>query len=45
MSELFEKTSIGALELDNRAIRSATWSAVCDREGYVTDRATEFTLA
>lgn len=42
MSELFEKTSIGALELDNRAIRSATWSAVCDREGYVTDRAIEF---
>ncbi len=42
MSELFEKTCIGTLELDNRSIRSATWSAVCDSEGYVTDRAIEF---
>jgi 2,4-dienoyl-CoA reductase-like NADH-dependent reductase (Old Yellow Enzyme family) len=38
MSELFKKTSIGAMELDSRAVRSATWSVVCDLEGYVTDR-------
>lgn len=42
MPELFERTSINSLELENRAIRSATWSAVCDQKGYVTDRAIEF---
>jgi len=42
MPVLFEKTSIGKLDLNNRSIRSATWSAVCDQKGYVTDRAIEF---
>jgi 2,4-dienoyl-CoA reductase-like NADH-dependent reductase (Old Yellow Enzyme family) len=42
MPELFEKTAIKSLELKNRAIRSATWSAVSDRKGFVTDKAVEF---
>lgn len=42
MPELFEKTGIKSLELENRSVRSATWSAVADRKGYVTDRAIEF---
>ena len=40
--QLFEKTSIGSLELTNRVIRSSTWSGVGDQKGYVTDRAIEF---
>jgi 2,4-dienoyl-CoA reductase-like NADH-dependent reductase (Old Yellow Enzyme family) len=39
MPELFERTSIKSLELKNRSVRSATWSGVSDRRGYVTDRA------
>ena len=42
MAKLFEKTSIGALDLLNRSVRSATWSGVGDDRGYVTDRATDF---
>lgn len=42
MAKLFEKTSIGALDLSNRSVRSATWSGVGDVRGYVTDRATDF---
>ena len=41
MAALFEKTSIKSLELENRSVRSATWSAVGDRKGLVTDRALE----
>jgi 2,4-dienoyl-CoA reductase-like NADH-dependent reductase (Old Yellow Enzyme family) len=41
MPELFEKTSIKSLELENRSVRSATWSGVGDAKGYVTDRAIE----
>jgi 2,4-dienoyl-CoA reductase-like NADH-dependent reductase (Old Yellow Enzyme family) len=41
MTKLFEKTSIGALDLLNRSVRSATWSGVGDDRGYVTDRATD----
>ena len=40
--ELFEKTWIKSLELDNRAVRSATWSGVCDPKGYITEKALEF---
>lgn len=39
MSELFEVSSIEGLELQNRSIRSATWSGVGDRRGYITERA------
>ncbi|MBI4962963.1 MAG: NADH:flavin oxidoreductase [Desulfomonile tiedjei] len=42
MPELFEKTWIKSLELDNRAVRSATWSGVGDLKGHVTDKALEF---
>ena len=42
MPVLFEKTSIKSLDLENRSIRSATWSGVADRKGYVTDRAIDF---
>ncbi len=41
MPELFETTSIKSLELKNRSVRSATWSGVGDRKGYVTDTAIE----
>ncbi len=41
MPELFENTAIKSLELKNRAVRSATWSGVGDRRGYVTDKAIE----
>ena len=42
MPELFERTMIKSLELANRSVRSATWSGVGDRNGYVTDSAIEF---
>jgi 2,4-dienoyl-CoA reductase-like NADH-dependent reductase (Old Yellow Enzyme family) len=42
MAELFEKTMIKSLEMENRSVRSATWSGVSDRKGYVTDKAIEF---
>ncbi len=42
MPVLFENTSIKSLDLENRAVRSATWSGVGDRKGYVTDRAIAF---
>ncbi|MGO9118817.1 MAG: NADH:flavin oxidoreductase [Desulfomonilaceae bacterium] len=42
MAKLFEKTSIGALDLLNRSIRSATWSGLGDSRGYVTDAAIDF---
>lgn len=42
MSSLFEKTSIKSIELDNRSIRSATWSGVADKRGFVTVLAMSF---
>lgn len=42
MPDIFEKTTIKSLELDNRTVRSATWSGVGDTKGFVTDRAVEF---
>jgi 2,4-dienoyl-CoA reductase-like NADH-dependent reductase (Old Yellow Enzyme family) len=42
MPVLFEKTSIKSLDLENRSVRSATWSGVADRKGYVTERAIDF---
>jgi 2,4-dienoyl-CoA reductase-like NADH-dependent reductase (Old Yellow Enzyme family) len=40
--KLFEKSSIGSLELSNRFIKSSTWSGTADKKGYVTDRALAF---
>lgn len=40
--QLFEKTSIGSLELSNRAVKSSTWSGMADDKGFVTDRVLEF---
>ena len=42
MAELFEKTWIKGLELENRTFRSATWSGVSDSRGYITEKALEF---
>jgi 2,4-dienoyl-CoA reductase-like NADH-dependent reductase (Old Yellow Enzyme family) len=41
-SRLFEKTWMGPIELQNRAIKSSTWSGMGDQKGYVTDRVLEF---
>lgn len=38
MKKLFEKTSIGGLELKNRFIRSATWEGKSDDKGHMTER-------
>jgi 2,4-dienoyl-CoA reductase-like NADH-dependent reductase (Old Yellow Enzyme family) len=40
--QLFEKSSIGSLELPNRFIKSSTWSGTGDKKGYVTDRTLTF---
>ena len=40
--QLFEKSSIGSLELPNRFIKSSTWSGTGDKKGYITDRALTF---
>lgn len=41
MSQFFEKSAIRSLALENRAVRSATWSGVADKKGFVTDRAVD----
>lgn len=41
MNGLFEASSIKALNMRNRSVRSATWSGVGDDKGFVTDRAVE----
>jgi 2,4-dienoyl-CoA reductase-like NADH-dependent reductase (Old Yellow Enzyme family) len=40
--QLFEKSSIGSLELPNRFIKSSTWSGTGDRKGYVTGQTLTF---
>ncbi|MGC8660015.1 MAG: NADH:flavin oxidoreductase [Desulfomonilaceae bacterium] len=40
--ELFEKNSIGSVELANRFIKSSTWSGTADKKGYVTDLTVKF---
>ncbi len=40
--QLFEKSSIGSVELPNRFIKSSTWSGTGDKKGYITDRAITF---
>jgi 2,4-dienoyl-CoA reductase-like NADH-dependent reductase (Old Yellow Enzyme family) len=41
MPKLFEKSAIKTVELENRAVRSATWEGAADQRGYVTDRVVE----
>lgn len=41
MSELFDQTSIGSMNLANRFVRSATWEGLADQDGAVTPRLTE----
>ncbi len=36
--QLFEKSSIGSLELPNRFIKSSTWTGTGDKKGFITDR-------
>lgn len=38
MKNIFDKTSLHSLELNNRIFRSATWMAMADYNGYVTDK-------
>lgn len=38
MKTLFDRTSIGGLELKNRFFRSATWERKADDKGHMTDR-------
>src|SRR5208283_27716 len=40
--QLFEKSSIGSLELSNRFIKSSTWSGTGDKKGFITDRTLTF---
>lgn len=35
---LFDRSSIGTIELANRFVRSATWEGMCDEHGRPTDR-------
>ena len=37
--QLFEKSSIGSLQLNNRFMKSSTWTGTGDKKGYITDRA------
>ncbi|MGC8658005.1 MAG: NADH:flavin oxidoreductase [Desulfomonilaceae bacterium] len=37
MTKLFDNSAIRAIELKNRAIRSATWTGSADAKGFVTD--------
>ena len=38
MPKLFETTTINAMTLENRFVRSATWEGLATDEGFVTDR-------
>jgi 2,4-dienoyl-CoA reductase-like NADH-dependent reductase (Old Yellow Enzyme family) len=38
MVELFQETSMGALVLPNRLVRSATWEGMCDAHGRPTEK-------
>ncbi len=40
--QLWEKSSIGSLELPNRFIKSSTWTGSGDAKGYVTDLTLKF---
>lgn len=42
MTHLLDNTFIKSIEMNNRAVRSATWSGTCDPKGYVTDLTLDF---
>lgn len=37
MKTIFDKTTLGSVELKNRVFRSATWLAMADEEGYINN--------
>ena len=41
MKEIFEPTQLGSLKVANRLVRSATWEAMADHDGNLTDRLVE----
>lgn len=41
MKDIFDQTDLHGLRLQNRVFRSATWMALADDKGYVTDRIVE----
>ena len=41
MNKLYEQSEIGSIRLDNRTIRSATWSGIGDKRGFITDQGIE----
>ncbi|UCH80637.1 MAG: NADH:flavin oxidoreductase [Nitrospiraceae bacterium] len=38
MADLFDKTNIGEMTLQNRLVRSATWEGMCDQDGRPTEK-------
>ena len=38
MKNLFEKTTINGVTLDNRSVRSATWEGMCEKDGRPTPK-------
>jgi len=38
MADLFDKTSIREMTLQNRLVRSATWEGMCDKDGRPTEK-------
>lgn len=42
MKNLFEKTTINGLTLDNRSVRSATWEGMCENDGRPTPKLTSW---
>ena len=44
MPKLFETTTINAMTLENRFVRSATWEGLATDDGFVTDRLTDLSV-
>ena len=44
MIKLFERTSIKAMSLTNRFVRSATWEGLADKDGFVTPKLIEMVV-
>lgn len=37
MKNLFDKTKLSGIDMENRFVRAATWEAMADKKGYLTD--------